>query len=135
MITPEYRATIKKLFYHYKKLLNIPRSWNVSIRMNKNIKTCAAVTYEYDKRKFNIVINPKLNKQIDELEDSILHELLHILFTPASTRLDRLLIKIENNEKINVKRVMKNLALHEERLVVNLAKIIGSKKKESNDKK
>jgi len=135
MITPEYRATIKKIFYRYKKLLKIPNSWHVRISVDDKLNAFGEVTYVYETKKFHIVINPKRNKKIDELEDSILHELLHILFTPASTRLDKLLTRIQLHEKINIKRVMKNLALHEERLVVNLAKIIGSQKKESNDKK
>jgi hypothetical protein len=124
MITTEFRKQIRKIFYHYKKLLAIPRYWHVKISTNDKIKCYAEVTYDYQEKKFDIVINPKLNQDIEILKDSILHELLHVLFTPATARLDLLLSKLQCNEKVNFKRAKKNLSHYEEAIVSHLAKVI-----------
>jgi hypothetical protein len=124
MITPEFRKKIKKWFYHYKTLLNIPRYWHVRINVDEKIKAYAEVSYDYQEKKFDIKINPKLNQELDDLKDSILHELIHVLFTPATNRLDLMIHKLECNEKVNFKRTKKNMVMYEEYLVSHIAKVI-----------
>jgi uncharacterized membrane protein YfhO len=124
MITKEFRTKIRKIFYHYKTLLAIPRYWHVHIVTNDKIKEFANVIYDYQEKTFTITINPKKNKNISVLKDSILHELIHILFTPATARLELLLSKLECNEKVNFKRAKRNMLSYEEAIVSHLAKII-----------
>jgi len=119
-----YRKKIKQIFYYYKRLLSIPKYWHIRINIDEKINEFANVSYDYQEKTFEIKVNPKRNKRIDVLKDSILHELIHILFTPATARLELLLQKIECNEKFNIKRAKKNLAAYEEAIVAHLAKII-----------
>jgi hypothetical protein len=135
MITPEYRKQIRSYFYHYKNLLSIPKYWRVSITVNEKIKEYANVQYDYQEKKFDIEINSKRNQNLQILKDSILHELIHILFTPATTRLDLLLHKLECNEKVNFKRSKKNLLKYEEYLVARFSQILINQEKSINDKK
>jgi hypothetical protein len=124
MITPEYRKKIKQIFYHYKQLLNIPKYWHLSIGVDDKIKEYANVVYDYQEKKFTISINPKKNQDLDVLKDSILHELTHVLFTPATIRLDLLISKLECNEKVNFKKAKKNMVEYEEYLVNHITKIL-----------
>jgi hypothetical protein len=130
MLTLEFRKKIKKWFYHYKKLLAIPSYWHVRITTNDKIKEFANVTYDYQEKKFDITINPKRNKRTDVLKDSILHELIHILFTPATARLELLLQKIECGEKFNIKKSKKNTLAYEEYLVHHMTRVIINLEKE-----
>lgn len=134
MITKEFRKKIRSYFYYYKRLLNIPKYWHVRIEVDEKLKCYAEVSYDYQEKKFSISINPKRNKRTDVLKDSILHELMHILFTPATARIDLMLQKIECNEKVNVKKAKKNLAMYEEYLVRHITKIITNQEKGFNDK-
>ena len=134
MITPEYRKEIRKIFYHYKTLLNIPKYWHVKIDIDENIKEYANVEFDYDDKRFNIHINPKLNQDLDVLKDSILHELTHVLFAPASIRLDLLLKKIQCNEKVNYKVTKRKMMEYEEYLVNHITKILIAQEK-TYDKK
>lgn len=129
MITPEYRKEIRKIFYHYKTLLNIPKYWHVKIDVDENIKEYANVEFDYDDKRFNIHINPKLNQDLDVLKDSILHELTHVLFAPASIRLDLLLKKIQCNEKVNYKITKRKMMEYEEYLVNHITKILIAQEK------
>ena len=124
MITPAFRKQVRSYFYHYKNVLAIPKYWHVRISIDEKIKCYAWVTYDYQDKKFDIKINPKLNQDLPTLKDSILHELIHILFTPGTSRLDLMLQKISCGEKFNVKRAKKNLLYYEEELVAKLTKII-----------
>jgi hypothetical protein len=135
MIAPEYRKQIRKIFYHYKNVLAIPKYWHVRIETDAKIKCYAWVTYDYQEKKFNIKINPKLNQDLSTLKDSILHELLHILFTPGTSRLDLLLSKLQCNEKVNFKCSKKNLAMYEEAIVAQLAKVIINLEQNKKDNK
>jgi hypothetical protein len=130
MITSQFRKRVKKWFYAYKTLLMIPKYWRLSINVDEKIKCYAEVSYDYQDKKFDIKINPKLNQDLPDLKDSILHELLHILFTPATSRLDLMISKLECNEKVNFKRTKKNMAMYEEWLVRHIAKVIISQEKE-----
>ena len=124
MISKDFRKTIRTYFYHYKNLLGIPKYWHIRIAVDEKITEYANVTYDYQDKKFDIVINPKINQDLPTLKDSILHELIHILFTPGTSRLDLMLQKISCGEKFNVKRAKKNLLYYEEELVAKLTKII-----------
>jgi hypothetical protein len=108
----------------------IPKYWHVRINVDEKIKCYAEVSYDYQDKKFDIKINPKLNQNLADLKDSILHELLHILFTPATTRLDLMISKLECNERVNFKRTKKNMVMYEEWLVRHIAKVIISQEKE-----
>jgi hypothetical protein len=129
MITPEFRKQIRKIFYHYKVILNIPKAWHIRVAIDENISEYANVSYDYQDKKFDIKINPKLNQDIPTLKDSILHELIHVLFTPATTRLDLLLSKLQCHEKVNFKRAKKNMSAWEEYLVNHITKIIINQEK------
>lgn len=135
MITPEFRKQIRVIFYHYKKLLAIPKYWCVRITTDEKIKEYANVTYDYQEKKFFIAINPSLNQDMEDLKDSILHELIHILFTPATSRLELLLQKIECNEKVNIKLAKKNMLEYEEAIVTHIAKVIINQEQTLYDKK
>jgi len=124
MITPEYRKEIRKIFYHYKTLLNIPKYWSIKIGIDEKIKEYANVVFDYQEKRFTISINPKLNQDLDVLKDSILHELTHVLFTPATTRLELLISKLECNEKVNFKKAKKSMMAYEEYLVNHITKIL-----------
>jgi hypothetical protein len=124
MITKEYRKKIRKIFYYYKNVLEIPRYWHIKISIDEKIKCYAWVTYDYQEKKFDIKINPKLNQDLPTLKDSILHELIHVLFTPATSRLELLLHKMECGEKFNIKKAKKNMVMYEEAIVAQLAKVI-----------
>jgi hypothetical protein len=124
MITKEFRAKIRIIFYYYKRLLSIPKYWSVRIIPNDKINIYAQVEYDYQDKRFTISINPKLNQDLETLKDSILHELIHVLFTPATTRLELLLSKLEVGEKVNFKKAKKNMLTYEEFLVDAITKII-----------
>ena len=124
MITKEYRKKIRTIFYFYKRLLKIPRYWSVRIGIDEKIKEYANVTYDYQEKKFDIVINPKLNQDLPTLKDSILHELIHVLFTPATARLELLLSKLECGEKVNFKKTKKKMIMYEEAIIDQLTKVI-----------
>lgn len=124
MITKEFRRKIRIIFYYYKRLLMIPRYWSVRIVPNDKINIYAQVEYDYQDKRFTISINPKLNQDLETLKDSILHELIHVLFTPATTRLELLLSKLEVGEKVNFKKTKKNMLTYEEFLVDAITKII-----------
>jgi hypothetical protein len=135
MISKEFRKQIRQIFYRYKTLLAIPKYWCVRIGIDEKITCYAEVTYDYQEKKFDISINPKLNQDLEVLKDSILHELIHILFTPATSRLELMLHKIECNEKFNVKRAKKNMVMYEEAIVAHIAKIIINQEKVYLDSK
>ena len=124
MTTKEFRRKIRIIFYYYKRLLMIPRYWSVRIIPNDKINIYAQVEYDYQEKRFTISINPKKNQDLETLKDSILHELIHVLFTPATTRLELLLSKLEVGEKVNFKKAKKNMLTYEEFLVDAITKII-----------
>jgi hypothetical protein len=124
MITPAFRKMVRSYFYHYKNVLEIPKYWSVRIGVNEKIKEYANVVYDYQEKRFTISINPKLNQDIPTLKDSILHELIHVLFTPATARLELLLSKLECGEKVNFKKAKQNMVMYEEAVVSQIAKVI-----------
>jgi hypothetical protein len=103
--------------------------------VDEKITEYANVVYDYQEKRFTISINPKLNQDLDTLKDSILHELIHVLFTPATTRLELLLAKLECNEKVNFKRAKKNMLNYEEFLVNHITKVLINQEKVYHDKK
>ena len=133
MVTKEFRKKVHQIFYHYKNLLEIPKYWHIRITTSDKLKWFAEVTYDYQSKKFDIVINPKLNQDLEDLKDSILHELLHILFTPGTSRIELMLQKIQCNEKFSIKHAKKNLSQYEEAIVAHLAKVIINQEKRIHD--
>jgi hypothetical protein len=124
MITKEFRRKVRVIFYYFKRMLNIPKYWSVRIVTSEKISEYANVQYDYQEKRFTITINPKKNQDLETLKDSILHELIHVLFTPATTRLELLLSKLEVGEKVNFKKAKKNMLDYEEFLVDAITKII-----------
>jgi len=135
MVDKSLRKKVRVIFYYYKRLLNIPKYWSVRIGIDEKMVEYANVVFDYQEKRFTISINPKRNQDLETLKDSILHELLHVLFTPATSRLDLLLQKIACNEKVNVKRAKKNMLMYEEELVNHLTKILIGQEKAYHDKK
>jgi len=135
MVDKLLRKKVRVIFYYYKRLLNIPRYWSIKIGINEKIKEYANVQYDYQDKRFTISINPKLNQDLETLKDSILHELIHVLFTPATTRLELLISKLEVGEKVNFKRAKKNMLDYEEYLVDHITKILINQEKIYHDKK
>ena len=124
MIDKSLRKKVRIIFYYYKRLLRIPKYWSIRITINEKIKEYSNVQYDYQEKRFTISINPKLNQDLETLKDSILHELVHVLFTPATSRLELLLQKIECNEKVNVKRTKKLMLQYEETIVDHITKVL-----------
>ena len=135
MITNEFRKKIRVIFYYYKRLLSIPKYWSVRIIPNDKINIYAQVEYDYQDKRFTISINPQKNQDLETLKDSILHELIHVLFTPSTTRLELLLSKLEVGEKVNFKRAKKNMLGYEEYLVNHITKVLISQERVLHDKK
>jgi hypothetical protein len=124
MIDKSLRKKVRVIFYYFKRLLNIPKYWSVRIGIDEKMVEYANVVFDYQEKRFTISINPKRNQDLETLKDSILHELLHVLFTPATARLDLLISKLECNEKVNFKRAKKNLLNYEEYLVNHITKVL-----------
>ena len=124
MITKDFRKKVRVIFYYFKRMLNIPKYWSIRIGINEKISEYANVQFDYQDKRFTISINPKKNQDLETLKDSILHELIHVLFTPATTRLELLLSKLEVGEKVNFKKAKKNMLDYEEFLVDAITKII-----------
>jgi hypothetical protein len=135
MVDKSLRKKVRIIFYYYKRLLSIPKYWSVRIGINEKIPHYAEVQFDYQEKRFVISINPKLNKDLETLKDSILHELVHVLFTPATSRLDLVLQKIACHEKVNVKRTKKNMLMYEEELVDHITKILINQEKAYHDTK
>jgi len=133
MVTKAFRKQVHQIFYHYKNLLQIPKYWHIRITTTDKLKCYAEVTYDYQSKKFDIAINPKLNQDLEDLKDSILHELLHILFTPGTSRIELMIQKIQCNEKFSIKQAKKNLSQYEEAIVAHLAKVIINQEKRIHD--
>jgi hypothetical protein len=135
MIDKLLRQRIRVIFYYYKRLLNIPKYWSIRIGVDEKITEYANVVYDYQEKRFTISINPKLNQDLDTLKDTILHELTHVLFTPATTRLELMVSKLEVGEKVNFKKAKKSMIEYEEYLVNHITKILINQEKVYHDKK
>jgi hypothetical protein len=64
------------------------------------------------------------NRNLVDILRTVFHELVHVLFTPATVRLELLLNKLSCNEKVNFKLAKKNMAAYEEYLVNHITKVI-----------
>jgi len=135
MFDKSLRKRIRIIFYYYKRLLSIPKYWSVRIGIDEKIQEYANVIFDYQEKRFTISINPKKNQDLETLKDSILHELLHVLFTPATTRLELLISKLEVGEKVNFKRAKRNMLDYEEYLVNHITKVLIAQERVLHDKK
>lgn len=124
MITPDFKKRIRVCFLYYKKVLHLPKYWHFRIVVNTKITEYANVEMDVPKKTYIINVNPKKNKKSIDLKDTILHELLHSLLSPATDRVNLLLEKIKCNEKIDWRKSKKQLDMWEEFLVRKLTKII-----------
>jgi hypothetical protein len=120
----KFRKVVLAYFKKYKRILLLPKNWHIEIKLNDNIKESANVVFNYERRFFQISINPKANIDLKELQDSILHELIHVILTPATCKIDLLLAKIKSKEPISNKHAKQQLEAIEEKIVRQLTKII-----------
>jgi uncharacterized protein YpbB len=116
----------KKLFKYYKKLLKL-RGWKFIIIHSDTLTDCARITYTTDKE-VTLTINRKRNVHIEELEDTIIHELMHVFLFPYTDYVDNTLSFIKNNpeniKKLNFNKILKRSEQIEERLVERLATVL-----------
>lgn len=129
------KKNLNKYLRYYRNILIIPKSWEIKIKLDNEIDEYANVEWEYKHKKFTININPNKTKTLDDLKDSIIHELLHILFSPTSTKIHSTLNKIAKREKINIIITKKNFDKIEELLIIHLSGIIFNIMKGSNNAK
>jgi hypothetical protein len=120
----EFRKIVLAYFKKYKKILQLQKNWRVEIRIDEKIQESANVIFDYERKFFQISINPKANTDLKELQDSILHELIHVILTPATCRIELLLAKIKAKEPISHSTAKKQLEIIEEKIVRQLTKII-----------
>lgn len=132
MVDLKFRQAVRKCFYHYKKLLSLSPQWKIRIGINEKIKIYAEVDYDFEKKQFDIWVNPKLNQDIETLKDSICHECFHIFLTPMTSKLDLLMEEIRNKKPINYKQAKKKALEWEEFYVDKLTKIIIQLEKEQD---
>lgn len=132
MIDKKFRQAVRACFLHYKKLLSLSPQWKIRIGINEKIKAYAEVDYDFDKKQFDVWVNPKLNQDIETLKDSICHECFHIFLTPMTSKLDLLLEQIRNKKLINYKLTKKKALSWEEYYVDKLTKIIIQLEKEQD---
>lgn len=120
-------AYYQKVYHHFmriKRILRLPRSWRVKIYLNNDITEYANVEYDYTHRRFTISINPSKNQKLDDLKDSITHELIHVLLSPATNKIDKILLKIEKKQKINVTKTREQLDNIEEDIVRHFSLVL-----------
>jgi len=120
----EFRKIVIAYFKKYKRILSLPKNWKIKIRLDEKIQESANVVFNFDTKYFQISINPKANINLKELQDSILHELIHIILTPATCKIELLLAKIKAKEPISHSTAKKQLEVIEEKIVRQLTKII-----------
>jgi len=132
MVDLKFRKAVRACFLHYKKLLCLSPNWKIRIGINEKIKAYAEVDYDFDKKQFDVFVNPKLNQDLETLKDSICHECFHIFLTPMTAKLDLLLEEIRNNKPINYKQTKKRALSWEEFYVDKLTKIIIQLEKEQD---
>jgi hypothetical protein len=122
MVDIKFRKAVRACFYHYKKVLSLSPQWKIRIGINEKITCYAEVNYDFDKKQFDVSVNPKLN--IETLKDSICHECFHIFLAPMTAKLDLLLEQIRNKKPINYKITKKKALMWEEFYVDKLTKIV-----------
>lgn len=123
-MTQEYQQKVIKHFKHCKRVLRLPKAWKINIKIDDTISEYANVEWFYPKKLFVISINPNKNQKIDDLIDSITHELLHILISPTSTRIENILLKIQKKQKVNTKAAQIAFDKVEENLVRHLTHVL-----------
>jgi protoheme ferro-lyase len=132
MIDAKFRLAVRNCFHHYKKLLGIAPQWKIAITIKDTLNSYAEVNYDFDAKKFDVFVNPKLNQDLDTLKDSILHECIHIFLTPMTSKLDLLLEEVRNKRPINYKKTKKKILFWEEFYVDKFTKIIVQLEKEQD---
>jgi hypothetical protein len=120
----EFRKVVLTYFRKYKKILRLPKSWCIDIKVDEKITESANLVFDFEKKFFIISINPSANVNLKELQDSLIHEMVHALLTPATCRIEMLLAKIKAKEPISHTIAKKQLEAIEEKIVRQLTKII-----------
>ncbi len=127
-----FRQAVRACFHHYKKLFSLSPKWKISIGVNEKLKIYAEVNYDFDKKTFDILVNPKLNQELETLKDSICHECLHIFLTPMTSKMDLLFEELRNKKPFSYKETKKKALMWEELFVDKLTKIIVQLEKEQD---
>lgn len=119
-----FRRVLKDLFEEYKTKLRLNKDWSIKIKIEQQKETYAEVEYTYEDRDFIVKINDKMNRTVNSLRDSVIHELWHILLSPMKDRFERTLDKIEQGKPVNVKRLRKIIKNEDERMVRKFTRIV-----------
>ena len=119
-----FKKVLDELFVEYKNKMRLNKNWSINVKIVNKKDTYAEVDYEFDGRKFTINVSSKMNKSVASLRDSIIHEFWHILLSSLTSRMEKILDKIENNKPINVEKQRTLNKNEEERLVRKFTRII-----------
>lgn len=122
--TEFFKKILQQVFLEYKKKLRVNKDWIFKLRLRKNKNLFAEVIYDYKAREFTVYVNDSMHATIRSLEDSVIHEFMHIILTPYTNRVDSLL---EEAAKGNIKNLAKKREAfknEEELLVRKLTRII-----------
>lgn len=122
------KKEVESILDKYKKILKL-RGWKFEVIYSED-DTCYAevIPFINDKRAI-IKINPVMNENIEDLKDTLIHELLHIFLTPYTDQVEVDLDFIGKNPesagKMNFKKILNRVSKKEEVIVEKLTTIIG----------
>ncbi len=119
-----FTRVLDELFKDYKNKMRLNQNWSIKFKIEEEKDTYAEVVYCYKNREFIVKVNNKMNETILSLKDSIIHEFWHILLSPVMSKIWNTLDKIDDNKKINTKRLRKSFQNEEERLVRKFTRIV-----------
>lgn len=119
-----FETEMRNLFRTYKRKMRINKNWRLSIEVRREQNTFATVEYVYDYRMFKIYINDRKNGTLQELKDTLIHEFLHIILTPYTVKLDKLLDAVKKQTKLPVKQIETACSNSEEAIVRKLTRVL-----------
>lgn len=122
--TEFFKKILQQVFLEYKKKLRVNKDWIFKLRLRKNKNLFAEVIYDYKAREFNVYVNDSMHATIRSLEDSIIHEFMHIILTPYTNRVDGLLDEVAKGDVKNLAKKKQAFKNEEELLVRKLTRII-----------
>ena len=120
----QFRIDMLKFFKAYKHKLGINPRWHITIEIRRKQGTFAEVQHCYKKRRFWIYVNDRLNGNINELKDTIIHEFCHILLLPYTHATEEIIYEHYNEKNHSPRRTLKKMENKEEALVRKLTTII-----------
>jgi hypothetical protein len=120
----QFRREMRRFFNEYKKKLGINPSWKITLEIKQIRDTWAEVEWDYPKRRFWVFINDKKNATPQELKDSIIHELIHVMLMPYTNRAEQITRQMHADRGTDSKAALKVLDNQEEALVRKLTAVI-----------